>query len=306
MMKRGKATWLAATLDAAFAWGNAAHAQLPGVLYTWNGTGYTPTAYPTYFGTAAGLMSTARDYLKFSMALDRDALQFGVHRESRSEQRNVVGSDHERAGSHSTEAGCDRSDIGQMLSIGPATAVGEDDVVLVAVDSRSGQELAERAGAILVDLERLSEHLFPGELERAAGRLEPPVGCFDREESGGFGRAHRGSPGTEQRWIALVHPGSAGSPGAPPAVLRADELVRVLDPGLVGLARMGALSEMHHAAITAARGPLAVEFDPVVPEQVLTRPAAVEVGADRLADRLEALLGPGLEVHLDVVGEDVR
>jgi CubicO group peptidase (beta-lactamase class C family) len=42
--------------------------------YTWNGNTYVATAYPTYFGAAAGLMSSAGDYLKFSMALDRDAL----------------------------------------------------------------------------------------------------------------------------------------------------------------------------------------------------------------------------------------
>ena len=42
--------------------------------YTWNGKAYVVTAYPTYFGAAAGLMSSARDYAKFSMALDRDAL----------------------------------------------------------------------------------------------------------------------------------------------------------------------------------------------------------------------------------------
>jgi CubicO group peptidase (beta-lactamase class C family) len=42
--------------------------------YTWKDNAYVPTAYPTYFGSAAGLMSTARDYAKFSMALDRDAL----------------------------------------------------------------------------------------------------------------------------------------------------------------------------------------------------------------------------------------
>lgn len=42
--------------------------------YTWSGGAYVKTSYPTYFGTAAGLMSTARDYAKFSMAMDRDAL----------------------------------------------------------------------------------------------------------------------------------------------------------------------------------------------------------------------------------------
>jgi CubicO group peptidase (beta-lactamase class C family) len=42
--------------------------------YTWNGSAHVSTNYPTYFGAAAGLMSSARDYLKFSMALDRDAL----------------------------------------------------------------------------------------------------------------------------------------------------------------------------------------------------------------------------------------
>lgn len=42
--------------------------------YVWNAGAFNVTAYPTYFGSAAGLMSTARDYLKFSMAIDRDAL----------------------------------------------------------------------------------------------------------------------------------------------------------------------------------------------------------------------------------------
>ncbi len=42
--------------------------------YTWNGSDYVVTAYPTYFGSAAGLMGGVRDYMKFSMALDRDAL----------------------------------------------------------------------------------------------------------------------------------------------------------------------------------------------------------------------------------------
>jgi CubicO group peptidase (beta-lactamase class C family) len=42
--------------------------------YTWKDNAYVTTTYPTYFGSAAGLMSTARDYAKFSMAMDRDAL----------------------------------------------------------------------------------------------------------------------------------------------------------------------------------------------------------------------------------------
>ena len=42
--------------------------------YTWGTITFAPTAYPTYFGSAAGLMSTASDYAAFSMALDRDAL----------------------------------------------------------------------------------------------------------------------------------------------------------------------------------------------------------------------------------------
>lgn len=41
--------------------------------YTWNGSGYTPTAYQTLFSSAAGLTSSARDYAAFSMAMDRDA-----------------------------------------------------------------------------------------------------------------------------------------------------------------------------------------------------------------------------------------
>lgn len=55
MMKRGKATWLAATLVAAFAWGNVAQAQLPGVLYTWNGTGNIQQ-WKQNFGTNLGLL----------------------------------------------------------------------------------------------------------------------------------------------------------------------------------------------------------------------------------------------------------
>jgi CubicO group peptidase (beta-lactamase class C family) len=42
--------------------------------YTWNGSGFTRTAYETSFSTAAGLTASARDYAAFSMAMDRDAL----------------------------------------------------------------------------------------------------------------------------------------------------------------------------------------------------------------------------------------
>ena len=42
--------------------------------YTWAASTFISTGYPTYFGAAAGLMSTASDYASFSMALDRDAL----------------------------------------------------------------------------------------------------------------------------------------------------------------------------------------------------------------------------------------
>jgi len=41
--------------------------------YTWNGSGFTPTAYHTTFSSAAGLTASARDYAAFSMAMDRDA-----------------------------------------------------------------------------------------------------------------------------------------------------------------------------------------------------------------------------------------
>lgn len=41
--------------------------------YTWNGSGFTPTAYETLFSSAAGLTASARDYAAFSMAMDRDA-----------------------------------------------------------------------------------------------------------------------------------------------------------------------------------------------------------------------------------------
>lgn len=42
--------------------------------YTYSGGRYTPTAYPSYFGSAAGLTSSALDIAAFSMAMDRDAL----------------------------------------------------------------------------------------------------------------------------------------------------------------------------------------------------------------------------------------
>lgn len=42
--------------------------------YTYSGGNYAPTAYPTYFGAAAGLTSSALDIAAFSMAMDRDAL----------------------------------------------------------------------------------------------------------------------------------------------------------------------------------------------------------------------------------------
>jgi CubicO group peptidase (beta-lactamase class C family) len=41
--------------------------------YTWNGSGFIPTAYETSFSSAAGLTASARDYATFSMAMDRDA-----------------------------------------------------------------------------------------------------------------------------------------------------------------------------------------------------------------------------------------
>ena len=42
--------------------------------YTYTLGGYNPTQYPTYFGGAAGLTSSALDVASFSMAIDRDAL----------------------------------------------------------------------------------------------------------------------------------------------------------------------------------------------------------------------------------------
>ena len=41
--------------------------------YTWNGNRFVPTAYETFFNSAAGLTASARDYAAFSMAMDRDA-----------------------------------------------------------------------------------------------------------------------------------------------------------------------------------------------------------------------------------------
>ena len=42
--------------------------------YTEKGSSFSRTDYPNYFGTAAGLISTAEDMLKFSIALDSDRL----------------------------------------------------------------------------------------------------------------------------------------------------------------------------------------------------------------------------------------
>ena len=42
--------------------------------YTYSGGGYNLTPYPSLFGAAAGLTSSALDYASFSMAMDRDAL----------------------------------------------------------------------------------------------------------------------------------------------------------------------------------------------------------------------------------------
>ena len=42
--------------------------------YTYTLGGFNPTQYPTYFGGAAGLTSSALDVASFSMAIDRDAL----------------------------------------------------------------------------------------------------------------------------------------------------------------------------------------------------------------------------------------
>ena len=41
--------------------------------FTWTNGAFVPTAYQTFFSTAAGLTSSARDYAAFSMAMDRDA-----------------------------------------------------------------------------------------------------------------------------------------------------------------------------------------------------------------------------------------
>lgn len=41
--------------------------------YTWSNGAYAATAYPAYFGSAAGLTSSALDVAAFSMAMDRDA-----------------------------------------------------------------------------------------------------------------------------------------------------------------------------------------------------------------------------------------
>lgn len=44
------------------------------VGYAWQARTYVPTAYPDYFGSAAGLTASALDVAAFSMAMDRDAL----------------------------------------------------------------------------------------------------------------------------------------------------------------------------------------------------------------------------------------
>jgi CubicO group peptidase (beta-lactamase class C family) len=40
--------------------------------YRWSGSAQVPTAYPSYFGTAAGLTASAIDVAMFSLAMDRD------------------------------------------------------------------------------------------------------------------------------------------------------------------------------------------------------------------------------------------
>jgi CubicO group peptidase (beta-lactamase class C family) len=61
------AAFAATGLDRATYLANVAPGQ------TWNGSGFTPTAYQTSFSSAAGLTASARDYAAFSMAMDRDA-----------------------------------------------------------------------------------------------------------------------------------------------------------------------------------------------------------------------------------------
>jgi CubicO group peptidase (beta-lactamase class C family) len=52
----------------------AAYAANMAPGYTWNGNGFTPTAYETLFSAAAGMTASARDYAAVAMAMDRDAL----------------------------------------------------------------------------------------------------------------------------------------------------------------------------------------------------------------------------------------
>jgi CubicO group peptidase (beta-lactamase class C family) len=42
--------------------------------YRWDGNRFIPTAYETFFSSAAGFTASARDYATFSMAMDRDGL----------------------------------------------------------------------------------------------------------------------------------------------------------------------------------------------------------------------------------------
>jgi CubicO group peptidase (beta-lactamase class C family) len=48
--------------------------------YTPSGSSFNRTAYPTYFGPAAGMISSAEDMLRFSMAIDSDGLLTAAQR----------------------------------------------------------------------------------------------------------------------------------------------------------------------------------------------------------------------------------
>jgi len=60
MKKCQRLTWLAVTVVAALAWGNVAQAQLPGVLYTWSGTGNIQQ-WKQNFGTNIGTLANTID-----------------------------------------------------------------------------------------------------------------------------------------------------------------------------------------------------------------------------------------------------
>ena len=85
----------------------------------------------------------------------------------------------------------DTRDVGEMVGVGPAAAVAEDHVVLVAVGSGSLQQLAEGLRTVLVHLHRFAEHFLLGELEGAARGEQSGRSLLEGEQ--GRGVAGHGS-----------------------------------------------------------------------------------------------------------------